>query len=69
MTNAINIYKGIELILQYESDAVVTAEHDVLWCGQGNGKSVNEITEEGRNLLLNYGWFIDNDLKCWSTYV
>lgn len=64
-----DISKGLLIIEQYEEDAVFTAEHDQIWCGQGNGKSVTEITEEGDALLKELGWFIDSDLGCWSRFV
>ena len=69
MTVITGISKGLVLIEQYEEDAVFTAEHDQIWCGQGNGKSVTEITEEGKAILEGMGWFIDEDLKCWSLFV
>lgn len=64
-----SISKGLVIIEQYEEDAVFTAEHDQIWAGQGNGKSVTEITEEGKLILESMGWFIDEDLKCWSQFV
>jgi hypothetical protein len=69
MTNVSNISKGLVLIEQYESDAILTAEHDQIWCGQGNGKSVTEITDEGKAIMEALGWFIDENLGCWSFYV
>jgi hypothetical protein len=69
MTIITGISKGLVLIEQYESDAVFTAEHDQIWCGQGNGKSITEITDEGKEILEGMGWFIDEDLKCWSRFV
>ena len=69
MTIITGISKGLALIEQYEEDAVFTADHDQIWCGQGNGKSVTEITDEGRLILESMGWFIDEDLKCWSRIV
>jgi len=69
MADISNIAKGLALIEQYESDAVVTAEHDQIWAGQGNGKSVTEITDEGKSIMIGLGWFIDEGLKCWSSYV
>lgn len=69
MTVITGISKGLALIEQYEEDAVFTADHDQIWCGQGNGKSVTHITEEGRLILESMGWFIDEDLKCWSRFV
>lgn len=69
MTIITGISKGLALIEQYEEDAVFTADHDQIWCGQGNGKSVTEITEEGRLILESMGWFIDEGLGCWSRFV
>jgi hypothetical protein len=69
MTIITGISKGLVLIEQYEADAVFTAEHDQIWCGQGNGKSITEITDEGKEILEGMGWFIDEDLKCWSIFV
>lgn len=69
MSNISNISRGLVIIEQYEEDAIVTAEHDQIWAGQGNGKSVTEITEEGKIILENLGWFIDMDLGCWSFFV
>lgn len=69
MTIATKISKGIELIVQYEEDAYFTAEHDVVFCGQGNGRSITEITDEGKDILEELGWFIDEGLGCWSRYV
>lgn len=69
MAEISSITKGLLLIEQYESDAVFTAEHDQIWCGQGNGKSVTEITDEGKLILESMGWFIDTGLKCWSMFV
>lgn len=69
MAEISNITKGLLLIEQYESDAIFTAEHDIIFCGQGNGNSVNEITEEGKVLMISYGWFIHEGLKCWARYV
>lgn len=66
MSKVSNISKGLIIIEQYEEDAVFTAEHDQIWCGQGNGKSVNEITEEGKQLMESLGWFVDVALGCWS---
>lgn len=69
MTEATQVLKGLEIIIQYEEDAIVTCDHDQLWTGQGNGKSITEITEEGKEILISLGWFIDTDLKCWSRNV
>ena len=69
MTDVTGISKGLALIEQYEADAVFTAEHGQIWCGQGNGKSVTEITEEGKAILEGMGWFIDESVKCWSRFV
>lgn len=69
MTVITGISKGLALIEQYEEDAVFTADHDQIWCGQGNGKSVTEITEEGKLILESMGWFIDESLGCWSRFV
>lgn len=64
-----DISKGLNIIEQYEEDAVFTCEHEQLWAGQGNGKSINEITEEGKLILEGLGWFIDESLGCWSRYI
>ena len=69
MTEATQVLKGLEIIIQYEEDAIFTCEHCQIWAGQGNGKSVNEITEEGRAILISLGWFIDISLGCWSRNV
>lgn len=69
MSQISEIVKGLTLIELYESDAVFTADHDQIWCGQGNGNSITEITEEGKNELEKLGWFIDEDLGCWSRFV
>jgi 23S rRNA A1618 N6-methylase RlmF len=69
MTDVTGISKGLALIEQYESDAKFTAEHDQIWCGQGNGKSVIEITEEGKAIMESMGWFIDVAMGCWSRHV
>lgn len=61
-----NISHALKIIEQYEQDAVLTAEHDQIWAGHGNGKSVTEITEEGKQILESLGWFIDTNLGCWS---
>lgn len=64
-----NVLKGLQIIEQYEEDAVVTSDHDVIWAGQGNGKSVSEITEEGKLILESLGWTIDESLGCWSILI
>lgn len=69
MTIITGISKGLALIEQYEEDAMFSAEHDIIFCGQGNGKSVTEITDEGRAILESMGWFIHGDLNCWAMYV
>lgn len=69
MASVLNISKGINIIVEYEEDAVFTSEHDVIWCGQGNGKSITEITEEGKSILEGLGWHVDEDLGCWSFFV
>lgn len=69
MSNISNISKGLVIIEQYEEDAIVTAEHDQIWAGQGNGKSVIEITEEGKNILESLGWTVDLGLGCWTYFV
>ena len=69
MAEASNVAKGITLILQYEEDAVFTSDHDQIWCGQGNGKSIKEITAEGTLILESLGWHIDESLGCWSKFV
>ena len=69
MIEAKNVANGINLILQYEEDAVFTSEHETIWCGQGNGKSVTEITPEGKAILEGMGWHIDEDMKCWSKLI
>lgn len=69
MSEITDVSKGLTIIEQYEVDAVFTAEHDQIWCGQGNGKSVTEITEEGKAILEGLGWFIDENLRCWSRFV
>lgn len=69
MADVANISKALQIIEQYEEDAIFTAEHDQIWCGQGNGKSVTEITEEGKAILEGLGWFIDDGLNCWSRFV
>lgn len=69
MSEVSEISKGLQIIEQYEEDAVFTAEHDQIFCGQGNGKSVTEITDEGKKILESLGWFIDEGLKCWSRFV
>ena len=69
MTEVTGISKGLALIEQYESDAIFTVENGQIWCGQGNGKSVTEITDEGKEILEGMGWFIDWGLGCWSRFV
>jgi hypothetical protein len=69
MAQVSNISKALQVIEQYEEDAVLTAEHDQIWAGQGNGKSVTEITDEGKLILEALGWFVDENLKCWSIYL
>jgi hypothetical protein len=69
MASALNIAKAVGIIAEYEEDAVFTAEHDQIWCGQGNGKSITEITDEGKEILEGLGWFIDENLGCWSLYL
>lgn len=69
MTEAAQVAKGINIILQYEEDAIFTVSHDVIFCGQGNGNSISEITDEGKSILESIGWFIDEDLGCWSKFV
>jgi hypothetical protein len=69
MSNITNVSKGLQIIEQYEEDAIVTADHDVIWAGQGNGKSITDITAEGKVILEGLGWFIDESLNCWSTFV
>jgi hypothetical protein len=69
MASVLNIAKAINIIAEYEEDAIFTAEHDQVWCGQGNGKSVTEITMEGKKILESLDWFIDENLGCWSLYV
>lgn len=69
MADVSNILQALQIISQYEEDAIFTAEHDQIWCGQGSGKSVSEITDEGKAILESLGWFIDKDLKCWSRFV
>lgn len=69
MASALNIAKAVGIIAEYEEDAVITAEHDQIWCGQGNGKSITEITDEGKEILEGLGWFIDENLGCWSLYL
>jgi len=64
-----NVLKGLQLIEQYEEDAIVTADHDIIWAGQGNGKSVSEITKEGTLILENLGWTIDENLGCWCILI
>ena len=61
-----NISKGMQLIEQYEEDCVFSCDVDQLWVGNGNGKSVAEITDEGKAILEGMGWFIDESLGCWS---
>lgn len=61
-----NISKGMQLIEQYEEDCIFSSDVDQIWCGQGNGKSVTEITDEGKAILEGMGWFIDESLGCWS---
>ena len=68
MADASQISKGIEIILQYEPEAVFAAEHDQVWCGEGGGKSVTDITDEGKVIMEELGWFIDSDLNCWSRF-
>lgn len=69
MAQITEVLKGLQIIEQYEEDAVFTSEHDQIFCGQGNGKSVTDITPEGKIVLDGMGWFIDEDLKCWSRFV
>lgn len=69
MADAANVSRGIDIIVQYEEDAIFTVDHDQIWCGQGNGKSITEITEEGKLILESLEWFIDENLNCWSRYV
>jgi hypothetical protein len=70
MANILNISKGLVIIEQYEGDlAVFSTDSEQIWCGSGNGKSITEITEEGRTLLTEMGWFIDEKLKCWTIYI
>lgn len=64
-----NVVKGLQIIEQYEEDAIVTSDHEIIWVGQGNGKSVSEITEEGRLILESLGWTIDESLGCWSILI
>ncbi len=69
MSIVTNISKGLAIIEQYEEDAIFTCDHDIIWCGQGNGKSITEITEEGKLILEGLGWLVDENLKCWSFIV
>ena len=69
MSKIKDIIKGLQIIEQYEENAIFAAEHDQVFAGEGNGKSITEITEEGKVILDNLGWFIDKDLKCWSRFV
>lgn len=69
MSQISDVVLGLQIIEQYEEDAIFTCDHDQIWAGQGNGKSVSEITPEGKITMESLGWFVDGALGCWSRFV
>lgn len=54
---------GLEIFLKNGGDSC-DAQHDILFCCQGSGRSISPQEKEE---LLNHGWFISGD-SCTCTY-
>lgn len=60
------IYDGLMILLKYEPDGDCAAEHDVFYAGSIDPK---EITPEDLKALETLGWFYDNTLESWLTFI
>ncbi len=58
---------GLKIIEKYDGDVGdFDAEHDQVWAGQEDGKSVTEMTDGDKKTMGDAGWFVDGEFNCWS---
>lgn len=62
MAAAVNILEGLKILLKYDSEAEVEAQHDELLAG---GPAPEKIDKEDRSLLENLGWSYDVRQESW----
>jgi hypothetical protein len=59
LTIAERVAEGIEMIMKYDLDAKVAAEHDVLTFGSED--TWKRMTAEERQKMKKLGWYLDLD--------
>lgn len=53
MTNIEKFLRGIQIIMKYESDPDIAAEHDIFYCGSTDHK----MSDEDEREMARLGWF------------
>lgn len=62
--------RGFDILAKYGNDLDVSAEHDVIYAGQGDITAmVAQMTEADLRDLAVCGWAIDTDYECWRHFV
>lgn len=67
MASTTQILRGLEIIEKYEPGTDIDAEYGQLWAGSEN--LLFQMTEEEAKIMGEQGWFVDQDLCCWSHFI
>jgi len=67
MTRAQKIVAGMQLIMKYEPDTDIAAEHDIIYFG--SQESYKKMSDEEKVQMVNLGWHLDTETDSWARFV
>jgi len=68
VNKALRVRRGIKVILKYEPEADVCAEHDIFYCGDTD--LPDKMTPEDKAIMEDiFGWHICSDIGGWGIFV
>lgn len=65
MAAAVKILEGLKILLRYDPEAEVDAQHDTLYAG---GPKPEKLDEPDRRELENLGWAYDIQCDSWRRF-
>lgn len=67
MTSAQEVVSGIQMIMMYEPEAQIAAEHDKVFCGSSVSHKL--IRPEEMKTMEIWGWTFNEHLDSWESFV